>query len=423
VIKGLKRIDDFSKNIGIVFFATAFFNFLNLLYQLFIAHQLTAAEFAAFNSLLSLFVWLSSPLMTLQTAVGKFGSEFSANKDPSKTSGLLLGLFKKSVLGAVVVFLAFLFAGPFITAKLKISSCSSGFFLAGLLASSCLSPILLGGLQGLEKFGWYAFVLILTAALKLALSFLFSPSGLNISKALAALLLASLAGIALSILPFKGILFLKAKEDKETSRKVFAYLFPVAVSLFLFMSLVNMDMVLVKYFFSGTDSGYYSLAQMAGKVFFYLPASISFVMLPKTSGLEAKNMDTGPILRRSLFYGFSLCLTAALFYNLFPAFTIRLLTGKVFPESILLGRFFSVSMTFFSMFFILMTYFLSVKDLRFIKILAAVAVLQFAAIALFHEKLIQVQVTLCLSSLFLFFAPLVLLKNKFSGVFGKNGRD
>ena len=166
--------------------------------------------------------------------------------------------------------------------------------------------------------------------------------------------------------------------------------------------LVSFDMVLVKYYFLPEESGLYALAQMAGKIFLFLPAAICIVMFPKTAGLKAKNLDTTATLKRSLLYAAILCILASLAYNLFPGFTLKILTGKVFPESIILGRLFSISMSFFTLLFILITYFISLKDLRFLKYLVFFTLLQFLAIGLFHKSLIQVQLILCLNAILLF---------------------
>jgi O-antigen/teichoic acid export membrane protein len=414
LIKGIKKIDGFGRNIILVFLGTSLVNLFSLLYQLFIAHSLTAQDFAAFNSLLSLFVWLSSPLITLQTAVAKFGAEFRSSAESEKTHTLLVGLLKKSLPLALITFLAFTSAGPLLAQKLKIppSASGAGIILALLLASSWVSPILLGGIQGLELFGWYTLVVVISAALKLIFSFVFIRSGFEIPGALFAFLLASLIGIGISFLPLRDCLFSRTNRQEVDFREILTFAFPVAFSLFSFVSLVNMDMVLVKYYFSPLDSGFYSLAQMTGKIFIYLPTAVSIVLLPRTSGLKAKNEETASTLKKSLGIGFLLCLAAALCYNLFPRLTLRLLTGKAFPESIFLGRLFSVSMTFFSLLFILITYFLSIRDFRFIKYLAVLTSLQFLGISFFHHNLVQVQLILCTCSFLLFSSHFLLIEKR-----------
>jgi O-antigen/teichoic acid export membrane protein len=171
-------------------------------------------------------------------------------------------------------------------------------------------------------------------------------------------------------------------------------------------------MVLVKYYFNPEESGVYSLAQMVGKIFLFLPGAISVVMFPRVSGLKAKNQDTNTTLKRSLLYTGILVTGAGFFYNLFPHFVLMVLTGKVYLESVSLGRLFSVSMSFFTLLFILITYLLSIKDLRFIKYLVLFTLLQIWAITLFHKTLISVQLILCLNAILLFFIHLNLVYKK-----------
>jgi hypothetical protein len=147
---------------------------------------------------------------------------------------------------------------------------------------------------------------------------------------------------------------------------------------------------------------------MVGKISLFLPGAISIVMFPKTSGLNAKQNNTTPILNRSLAYAAILCVLFGLAYNLLPAFILKVLTGKVLPGSIILGRLFSVSMTFFALLFIIAAYFLSIKDLRFIKYLVVSTILQALAIVFFHHSLIQIQWILCINAVLLFLIHLAL---------------
>jgi len=431
VTKGIKGIDIFSKNIILVFLGTTLANILNLFFQMYIAHRLIPTDFAAFNSLISIFVLLSSPLTTLQAAVAKYSSQFYALNEDNKMRVLLSGLLKKASGFAIVTFLIFYLSSFYITEKLKIPSVACGYILAILLASAWITPILLGSLQGQELFKWFSAVVVITAALKLVFSFIFIPLGFNISGALSAVFLSSLIGILISFLPIKNILCLNSvKADVNLARKaaesnnsaivsnkvnfkeIFKYMFPVAISFFCFMNLVNMDMILVKYYFSPQDSAFYSLAQMVGKIFLFLPFAISIVMFPRTSGLSAKNMDTVATLKRSLLYAAVISIFANLFYNIFPGSVLRILTGKAFYESIVLGRLFSISMVFFTFLFILINYFLSVKDLRFIKYLVLFTILQFFAIVFFHNNLMLVQKILCVNSISLFLIHFLLVNFK-----------
>jgi len=416
----IKKLDTFSKNIIIVFAGTSLANFFNLLYQLLIAHKLSASDFAAFNSLLAIFVIISAPLGTIQIAVAKYTAEFNAQGQIAKVKSFLANLFKKASIFAAFTFLIFWFASGHIVSMLKIPSLVCGYILAFLITITWLLPVFSGGIQGLELFHWFTSSCVISGILKLALTFIFILLGYNIAGALGALFIASLLGIIIYSFPLRRFIFINTKREDIDYKTIFAYLFPVAISYFCFFALVNSDMILVKYFFDSGDSGSYSLAQMVGKIFLFLPGAISIVMFPRTSGLNAKKMETVPTLNRSLLYVLGLCILACLFYNLFPGLVLKILTGKVNPESIMLGRLFSISMSFFTLSYILITYFLSIKDMRFIKYLVVSLVWQSLGIVFFHHSLMHIQLILCINSILLFLLHLLLVFRK-QGFISKDG--
>jgi len=409
MVKFFRGLGSFEKNIILVFCGTSIASFFNLLYQLLIAHQLSPVDFAAFNSLLSVFMLFSSPLGNISLAAAKYSAEFNGQGQPGKVKALISGLMNKALLIICATAPLFYFLSFYILEKLKIQSLFSGYILALLLTISWIMPVLAGGMQGLELFKWVSSISVVTGLFKLAAAFLFVFLGFGLAGALAALLITNLMTVLLSLFPLKGHVSLKFPGQSDIDFKAFFfYLFPLALSAFCFTALTSFDMVLIKYFFSPQDSGVYSLAQMVGKIFLFLPGAIGIVMLPKTSGLNARNLDARPTLKRSLIYAAILSVIASVSYNIFPAFFLKLLTGKVFPDSIALGRLFSVSMVFFALLYILIAYFISIGDLRFLKCLVPGAVLQLLAVIVFHASLIQVQVILCLSSILLFGAHLIL---------------
>jgi len=398
----IKKLDPFTKNVIFVFIGGTLANFLNLLYQLLIAHSLSAVDFAAFNSLLAIFMLISTPIGTIQLAIAKYLSEYRAKAQNNKVVFLLSDLIKKASVFAVVTLVIFLVAAVFIVGSLKIDSKSCGYILALLLATACLGPVFSGAMQGLELFGWIVSASLLSGIIKIGLTVLLLFLGFKIAGALGAFLIANLVIILIGWFAVKKNICFNKINDGFNYKEMLLFLFPIAISNMCFIWLVSFDMVLVKYFFSADESGAYSLAQMLGKIFLFLPGAISLVMFPRTSGLNAVSLDTKSVLKKSLFYAFCLCLLATLVYNIVPSLVLKILTGKALPESIFLGRLFSISMSFFALTFVLINYFLSIKDLRFVKFLVLSVVLQFLAILFIHNKLVEIQIILCLNSILIF---------------------
>jgi O-antigen/teichoic acid export membrane protein len=408
----LKKIDTFTRNIIIVFSSASLANFLNLLFQLLIAHKLSATEFAAFNTLLAIYMLISTPLGTFQLAIAKYASGFNAQNDSGKVSSLLSTIFKYSLILSIGTLIIFWISSGYILGLLKIPSVNLGYVFALLLATTWLVPVFLGGVQGLELFWWLSSASVISGLLKLVLAFIFIILGFSVSGAMGALLIAMLVCMAIAYIPLKKYFSWDCVKGQVDYKEIFIYMFPVAISYFCYSALTTFDMVLVRYFFSPFDSGSYALAQMLGKIFLFLPGAISIVMFPRTSGLSAKNHDTLPTLKKSLLYTLGLAVSACLTYNLFPGFVLMVLTGKASPESILLGRVFSVSMSFFALLLVLISYFLSIKDYRFVKYLTAFTALQVLGIILFHQSLIGVLAVICANSFLLCLAHLMLAFKK-----------
>ncbi len=398
----MKNTDAFLKNIIVVFSGNFLANFLNLLFQLLIAHKLSPTDFAAFNSLLSIFMLIFMPLSTLQYVVAKYCAEYKALAQGSKLTFLITDFIRKSVILAVSFFIIFWFASGHILNALKINSPVSGYLLTAVIALACLIPVFLGAIQGLEFFGRLSLSLAITGMFKLAIAFVFIVLGCRIAGALGALLISSAINLCIFYFFLRHFISFKAVKEYINYKEILSYTLPVALSSFCFIALVNMDMILVKYFFTPKEAGLYSLSQMVGKIFLFLPSAISIVMFPKVSGLNASNLDTTHTLQRSLVYAAALCVIACLVYNLFPVFVLKILTGKAFAESVVLGRLFSLSMSLFALLFVLITYLLSIKDLRFVKYLVLSTVSQFIGIILFHKSLFQVQAVLCTNAVFIF---------------------
>lgn len=396
------RLDGFHRNIILVFAGTFLTSFFNLLYQLLIAHRLNPADFAAFNSLLAIFMMVSAPLSMLQLGVAKYAAEFKARGEDENIRALLGGLTRRILFLAAASFFIFYSFSHYASVKLNISSVAAGYILAGIIFFAWILPLFMGGLQGLELFKWLVVGSVIGGGLKLALTFIFLELGFKVTGALVGFLLASLCGLIIAYIPLRRFVIPASVKGGVNFNEIFIYLIPVAVSNFCYLNLVSFDMVLVRYFFSPQDSGIYSLAQMLGKIFLFLPGAISIVMFPAVSRLNASCEDTAATFKRSVFYGAGLCLVAVTAYNLFPDFILRVLTGKAPLECIGLGRIFSVSMSFFALSFIFISYFLSLKDLRFIKYLVFFTLLQFAEIIFFHNSLFQVQAVMCANAVLLF---------------------
>ncbi len=399
------RLDTFAKNNMIMFIANSIGSFFNLLYQLVMLRLISKDVFASLNSLLSLLVIISVPTAAFTTMVTKHISSYNA----TKKSGQLKAAWQKSSLHAlyfsIAVFSLIVLFKKNIASFLQIDSPGSINLLAAIFFLSGIAPAVNGGLQGLEKFKWLAFVGVGCGLLKLTLSVGLVRNFCGaLNGALFGFLVSILISILISIWPLRFLLSGIARE-KINLKQQYGYILPVAAVSLSFALLTNIDMVLVKHFFL-REAQDYAVAQMVGKIILSISGMVYMVMFARASGLHAVQGSSREILKRSLIYTFILSLAAAVLYNLFPYFAFYLLAGSASNEVIVLARIFSISMLFYALSNVLWFYQLSIERYNFIKPLMAMVILEIIAICLFHKTTLWVVNLSAVSSLLIFIANL-----------------
>jgi len=407
------RLDlNFLKHTSLMFIGVGLYNLFNLLFHLFMVRFLPPIDYGHLNTLLALLMIISVPAGTIQTAVTRFVSSFKVQKQYEKVKPLLNHLLKMMAIVAVSIFILIVLGTPLISNLLHIPSYFLFILLGIALFLSMMLPISWGGLQGLQRFDSLAFNLAINGGLKFLLGILFILLGWGISGAMGSLVISNIITLFFSYFMLRiNLLREEAKTPQDQGlqgssppfiSEVYQYFFPVGISLLCFMVLTNIDLIFVKHLFSPLDSGYYSIAQMVGKIILFLPLPIVTVMFPKLSSSEDREKKALWTLKQSLTLAFLLCIVMLLFCLLFPSLVIQMLSGKNYPECIPLVRLFCINMTFFSLIFILLYYHLSTHRRGFLYPLFFSTLIQVGLLILFHKTLVQVLLLVGIISIFLF---------------------
>ena len=380
-----------------MFLVVAVFNVFSLLYQLYMVRHLTTIEYGILNSLFSFLMIISIPSGTLQTVVTKFVSTYYANDNHENIKYFLNSFIKKIFFFSLATFLIFFFCSKRISFFLQIDSPFLVVLLGVITVFSIILPLTMGGLQGLQRFGWLGLTMIANGGLKLVLGILFVSIGFGVTGAMSSLAVSTFASLLISFLILLSILSkhsslpLQENSNSEINfSEIYKYSYTVTIVILCFMILTNIDVLLVKHFFNPLEAGYYSIAQMAGKVILFLPIAITMVMFPKSSELYSQSKATLHLLKKSLLYVGLMCGMSALFCFLFPELIIKFLSGEENPECIPLVRIFSVTMVFFALVYTLQFYHLSIHSSSIIYFLVLLTIIQVVLICMFHNTLSQV---------------------------------
>jgi O-antigen/teichoic acid export membrane protein len=406
-----------------MFIGIGLFNLFNLLYHFSMVRSLPPTEYGHLNTLLALFMIIQVPASTVQTTITKFVSSFQARNRYDLVKGLIKHFFLLILIVALSVLIIVTLGSKFISSFLQIPSYGLVVLLGTILFFSMVVTVPWGGLQGLQKFGSMTYNLVINGGLKFGLGFLFVLFGLGVFGALSAITFSYLITTVLSFSMLWNHLRgqggapdpPQVSQDSNPSyiSDVYRYIFPVGITMLSYNILTNIDLILVKHFFTPIEAGYYSIAQMVGKVILSIPVPIVIVMFPKISSLEGQEKKALLILKKSLMIAIVLCSVTILIGFSFPVLIIQILTGKIYSDCIPLVRFFCINMTFFSLISILLYYHLATHERRFVYPLVGLTLIQIGLIVLFHRTLIHVLLVVgtvgaCLlgATLFLAFSPL-----------------
>jgi len=399
-LKYLGFKDEFFRQSGLMFIGISLFNLSNLLYHLFMIRALPPIDYGHLNGLIALFMIISVPASTVQTTATKFVSSFQAQNQFGHVKSLLRHLLLLMSTVGLSLFLLITLGSSHISSFLQISSPGLVILFGLSLAFAMVIPVPWGGLQGLQKFGLLTLSLIINGGLKFALGALFVFLGFGLLGAMSAIAVSYFVTTILSLFII-GVSLSKEKvaANQEVIPKgstlfnileVYHYFFSVGLALLCFMVLTNIDLILVKHFFTPVEAGYYSIAKMVGKIILFLPLPIVMVMFPKLSSLEGQGEKALSTLGKSLGIAVFLCGGAILFSLLFPSLIIRILSGKVYLECLPLVGMFSINMALFSLTLILLHYHLSTRKRWFLYPLFFSTLIEIGLIILFHNTLNQV---------------------------------
>lgn len=389
--------DSFFKQSSIVFFSSVASNVFNLIFWLFMVRRLVPAEYGVVNSLVSVMAFFATPVSILQTVITRYVSKFEALKKREHISSLMWCFLKILLFFVGSIFLYFIFFSRNFSSFFHIESPQLVHLVAWGVILSCVYPIFLALLTGLQKFNEVALNTFVIGLAKVLGGVGFVLFGLKAYGAILGLVASSLIGLILSVWQtpawFKRNL-LASRNTRLHLGEIFTYFLPAGLGLVSFFALTNVDVILVKHFFSPEDAGLYSIAQMVGKIVLFVPGAIGIVMFPKITDLATKNEETFVLLKRCLFVVTILCGSVSFFAILFPHFILKLFTGHAQDVAAGLVPYFAISMSFFALTQILYLYHLSLHRNQYIYLMAGLAGLQFLLICFFHASFLSVLIIL-----------------------------
>ncbi|MDL1969859.1 MAG: oligosaccharide flippase family protein [Candidatus Desulfofervidaceae bacterium] len=379
----------------VVFVITNIGNVLSYFFQFVMSRLLTPHDYGTMNALLSLAFIISAPFAVIPTVMANFVARYAVQDKIKHIAYITKRGFKlMGGVGITVFVIGTLLASP-ISDYLKIEGLVPIFIIIGQTAVGFLSPVLIGTLQGLRRFIPFSLSLSSFSSMRFFLGLLLVGAlGLGLNGALLAGLLACAFPLLLGFVFLKDVFFLKinpvSSDVSSVFKEMLTYAIPVAFTWISITCLCNIDMVMVKHYFTAEEAGIYSVAVIMGRIAFYLSGAILFVLFPTVSAEHAAGKDSTRTLYMSLLFTCLVSGGIALVFSLFPDFSIKILFGQKYLPARNLLRIIVISMMFLSFINVLANYCLARKSYFFLIPMLLGVVLEPLVVHLAHVSLERV---------------------------------
>ena len=376
---------------GVAFFiATGATGLANFLFNVVISRMLGPSQYGALGALLNLVLILSVLLSGLQVVVTTAVAGMESSEGDLSVSHLVkhflgVGLALSVALSAV---------SPLIRSYLHLESIESVLILVGWCIPSVLIALFQGVLIGEHRFGWVAFVtLVSTVVGRLLLGVLFVKLGFGLNGAIAATTVAQFLSLLVFVIPLRRQLWYAAATG---ARRVSLGLRELGISTLAlagFWVLASMDTVLARHFLSTTASGQYAAASVAGRIALFATGAISTLALPRLSLGAGRSAEARSTLRWALVVTFALGLAVALVLSIVPGLVIGVLFGASYSASIPALRVLSFEALALGLLSLLVYYHIARKSLMALLSWLGVLV-SLLGVYLFHQSLISISLVM-----------------------------
>ena len=345
-------------------------------------------EYGQVAALISFSLVLTTPTQIISIIAAKYASSSSAGENHAQLNGLIRRLTAILLAVGVGITIVFTVTSRYMAIFFHLDS-QQGVILLGLtFVVSLVTPLNLGMLQGLQRFGWFATITLLSSFLRLVLAICFVLLGFGVNGAILGIVVSVLLTYLISFQPLRDILT-GPRIFSGSLQSLWSYAILTGAASAGIVALYSIDTVLARHFLNASEAGLYAALATIGKIVLYITSSVSLVMFPRVAALhEQRKPQTRVVLQAVLGVLILSGAVEAAFY-IAPLFITEHLFGLAFLA--IAGQLapYGTAMLLFAVAGVLMNYFLAIGNRPFVLIIFLACVLQTGLIAWHHADITQ----------------------------------
>jgi len=366
----------FVNNILITIFIGVIVNFLNYLFNIFLARNLDSTDFSIYNAAIGIITLIQIPAVAIQTAITK---KVASNKNFNLERFKIQSTIQLGVI-AFVLSLIFYLLGDYIS---DIANIQTKYILPLTIVvfGAIISPVAKGFLLGLEKILAFNMVLLLETVLKFAMGFVAIYLATDISLPILAFVLPPIFTLIL-ILPF-------VKTEKDTIPKSELKLNYRSISLiFLTFVLLNVPFTLDLVLANPEVRASYGALSLMGKIVYFGAVTIASLMISKLANSKKK------LRRKTLIISLTVSgltgIAVTFLYLIFTKEIVSIVFGGMYMEIVEYIVPYAMAMTVYALSYMVITSLLVDDSYIHIYFLLFLSILQVVLFRVNNESLYDV---------------------------------
>lgn len=298
--------------------------FLNYLYHFIAGRFLAPAEYGRLESIITL-----NYFMSVFTGAFLFSAiNFLGNVKKKKINSAVHALKKLALKITLILEIVFLISIPFLKRFLRLDNYNLLLIYALWLSFSLLPLVFSAALQSRLKFFYAASANVLATFFKLLTTLLFLLWEGKETTALSGWIIFSIVLLIINYIFVNKIWGKQPIEEIQITNKFWHFSSLALIVNLSLTSLYSSDILLVRFFFTETQSGIYSALSVLGKIIFFGATAILMVSYPLFIKYQRNIKRLKQTFLFSFVFVFSIAALGILAYLLFPHLFIKILYGN-----------------------------------------------------------------------------------------------
>lgn len=385
--------NDFLTHGAWIFGSTIFVNAFNYIYHFFMTRYLGPQGYGVLSSVVAATMLGGVPALIATSVLVKFTAEFCVLQQRGRIRSLYRGAFRllSACAGAFFV-ITYALRGQ-IAAFLHVADITLITLGALAIALTIVVPAYRGILQGGQDFRRLALSLACEILAKAVLGVGLVLAGFGLRGALLGYVGGSLIGMLYAYFALGEVRSATPEAVHIDWPRLMKTSLGISLSTLGIAALSSVDVILVKHYFSPTNAGLYGAMALAGKTMMFVVGFLPQLVLPKASARAASGDSALPVLLQGTVTAVALLGSGLIVLFFFPVLTLRILAGMAYLSAAPNLFMYGTAMSLLGVIQIIANYLIGIHRFGFVTPLLIGAVAEIALIAMRHDSLHQVVLT------------------------------